>query len=572
MHFPATSDDPVSVSSDEEAAGEAAIGKLSQTVRRQRVLLAAAVVAATAAGGGLAASAFVKSPAQQASETRPPAASLLTAPVVSKVLANTVTVRGSVVASGDITVSPQPAASSGGSGGSVSVLLVSKVTAHAGDQIRAGQVLVEVSGRPIIALPGLVPPYRDLKPNMDGDDVSQLQQALIGLGYSCGGDVAGHFGAGTKSALTAFYGHLGYTVPTTGGPNDAGDHQNLQSAADAVTTAQRTAAADKVALDKANKALAAAISAQHSSATSGGRADGSISTGAAAQPSSSASATGGASNSGGSGGTGQESPVQAAQDAVQQAQTAYQYALQDLGKAQKAQADLVASTGAMAPAAEFVFVPSFPVRLTSINAALGQAVSGPLLTLAAGQPVVSALLQPGQNDLVKPGMKAQLDAEALGDETAKASVRSVGAFSNGAANSQSNSNGSPNGSPNGAQGGAGSAGVSQQSASGLPAPSSPGYPMVVTPDQPLPQSWIGQNIRVTITGASTPGPVTSVPLAAVSTGADARSSVTVVGADGSQRRVLVTAGVSADGDVEVTPVTPGTLKVGDTVVVGQAQQ
>jgi hypothetical protein len=565
VHFPKIEGDPVSAPRDDEVVSATTIGRLSQTVRRQRLLLAAATIAALGAGGGLAASTLVQSPAQQASETRPPTPSVLTAPVVRKVLANTVTVRGTVVVSGDITVSPQ-AAESAGANSAASALLVSKLTSHPGDQIHGGQVLVEVSGRPIIALPGLVPAYRDLKPNMDGDDVAQLQRALIGLGYICGDDTIGHFGPGTKKALSVFYDHLGYAAPTTGGPNDAGDHQSLQGAADAVTTAQRTAATDKSALDKANKALTAVKTAQHTTATSSGTTGGTPST----PPSSNGpgSSTGGGA-SGGSGGVVQESALQAAQDAVQQAQTAYGYALEDLAKAQKAQADLIATTGIMAPAAELVFVPSFPVRLTAVDATLGQSVSGPLLTLASGQPIVSALLQPGQNGLVKPGMKVQLDAEALGDQTASASVSNVGAFSNGTTVPQSNSTGTKNGAAGGSASGSG---VSQQAAPDLPTPSAPGYPMVVTPDKPLSQNWIGQDIRVTIIGASTPGPVISVPLAAVSTGADAQSSVTVVGSDGTQRRVLVTAGVSADGDVEVTPVSPGTLKVGDNVVIGQGTQ
>jgi hypothetical protein len=60
-----------------------------------------------------------------------------------------------------------------------------------------------------------------------------------------------------------------------------------------------------------------------------------------------------------------------------------------------------------------------------------------------------------------------------------------------------------------------------------------------------------------------------VPLAAVSAGADGQARVDVVGANGKATQVNVTAGLSADGFVEITPVEPGAIKQGDLVVVGQ---
>ncbi|NUR28997.1 MAG: hypothetical protein HOV83_24680 [Catenulispora sp.] len=525
----------------DSGASTASVDLLSRTVRRQRIFLAVAVAAALAAGGGLAASTLIESPAQQAAETRPPTASVLTAPVARKVLANTVVVRGSVAAGGNITVTPQQAASSGSSG-AASALVVSKLYARSGDQVSAGQVLIELSGRPIIALSGAVPAYRDLKPSMDGPDVAQLQKALADLGFGSGSDAKGHFGPGTKAAVSAFYAHIGYSVPTTGGPDDAGDRQALQSAADAVTTGQRAVEAAKRALDKADKALNDALAAARHPATGGTSA-----------PPATTSPTAGQSSG----------DLQAARDARQQAQTTYDYAVQDLAKAQSAQRALIAGTGPMVPAAEVVFVPGFPVRLAQLNSALGQTVSGSLLTLEAGQLVVSSVLQAGQNDLVKPGMKVKLDAEALGDQTAEATVTSVGSYSTG-------QTGAPN--TQGADSPSSAAKPDHDGAAPRQVQSEPGYPLVVTPDKPLPAAWAGQNVRVTIVGAATANPVLAVPLAAVSTGSDGQATVTVAAPDGSQHKVPVTPGISADGDVQVTPLTPAALAEGDSVVVGQAQQ
>src|SRR5262249_23291972 len=128
--------------------------------------------------------------------------------------------------------------------------IVSAVRVHAGDEVRPGQVLLEVSGRPLVVLPGAVPAYRDLKPGDSGADVKQLQTALAGLGHFSG-PANGQFGQSTKDAITRFYEAIGYDVPTTGGPQDAGDRVALQTAHDAVLTAKR-------ALDDVNRQIAAA--------------------------------------------------------------------------------------------------------------------------------------------------------------------------------------------------------------------------------------------------------------------------------------------------------------------------
>lgn len=548
MHFSDTeqhsdaneqSESPTSSKAQDPAA---VIDGMSKTVRRQRVFLAAACVAALAAGGGLVASTFIESPAQQAAETKPPKPTVLTAPVQKKVLTDTVTTRGTVGTGGDITFTPSAGGQgSASAGGGALSLVVSKLYAKAADNIRDGQVLIEVSGRPIIALSGAVPAYRDLKPGMDGPDIAQLQAALKQLGHNYAPDISGHFGEGTKAALGDFYTTIGYSVPTTGGPNDAGDSTALQSASDAVTTQRRAVQTAYGLLQKANQALAAAKE------TRSPRTVPTSSTGPSAEP-------------------GQQS-LQAAQDAQQAAETTYSNALHDLSTAEKKQTDLITTTGPMLPAAEVVFIPSFPVRLSKLNASLGSTVTAPLLTLESGQLVVTSLLQPGQNTMVKPGAKVELICESLG-QTATATVTSVGPYSDGSTSNGQNGNGRNAGSagPNSGQT-AGSTGTAPQPPTQLP-----GYPMTITPDAPLNGAWDGQDVRVTIVNAATGSAVLSVPLSAVSTGADGQSAVTVVAADGSQRRVLVTAGASADGDVQVTPTNDDVLREGDQVAIGKAQQ
>ncbi|HXP21832.1 MAG TPA: peptidoglycan-binding domain-containing protein [Streptosporangiaceae bacterium] len=55
----------------------------------------------------------------------------------------------------------------------------------------------------------------DLAPGETGPDVAELQKALAALGYSDQGDLPGYYGVGTEDAVTAFYTHLGYAVPTS---------------------------------------------------------------------------------------------------------------------------------------------------------------------------------------------------------------------------------------------------------------------------------------------------------------------------------------------------------------------
>lgn len=166
--------------------------------------------------GGVALTGVVRSPAEAATETGPPAADVLTAAVERRVLVDTVVTRGQVAAaqSLDVTVA--------GTGGKDTVkTVVTKLPVKVGDSLKAGQVLAEISGRPLFALPGKVPVYRDLRPGSSGHDVQQLQEALKTVGYPVKGDAAGKFGAGTKAAVSSFYRSLGYDpLPAQEGGED----------------------------------------------------------------------------------------------------------------------------------------------------------------------------------------------------------------------------------------------------------------------------------------------------------------------------------------------------------------
>jgi len=75
-------------------------------------------------------------------------------------------------------------------------------------------------------------------------------------------------------------------------------------------------------------------------------------------------------------------------------------------------------------------------------------------------------------------------------------------------------------------------------------------------------------VRLTVQAAATEGEVLVVPISAVYADADGATAVLKLLDDGTQQRVVVTAGVSGDGYVAVTPVEEGALVAGDRVVVG----
>ena len=92
-------------------------------------------------------------------------------------------------------------------------------------------------------------------------------------------------------------------------------------------------------------------------------------------------------------------------------------------------------------------------------------------------------------------------------------------------------------------------------------------PLTVRPSKPLAAALNGENVLVTVETGQTEGPVLTVPVAAIISTASGTSYVTVDGARGQQAQVPVTPGLSENGFVQVTPLTSGSLAVGDHVVV-----
>ncbi|MFJ6052073.1 peptidoglycan-binding protein [Streptomyces sp. NPDC092307] len=497
--------------------------------RGRRAVLAVVGGAALMAVGGLVATRLVKSPAQVAAETGPPAQGVLTADVERRVLARTVVMRGTVVADQSVAVSPQGVRSGEGAG----TAMVTKLPLQAGDPVTAGRLIAEVSGRPVFVLHGAQPMYRDLRPGATGDDVAQLQQALRELGHGSGGDAKGVFGAGTKAALAARYRAIGYEPL----PAVADGGAALKAAREAVRSATW-------AVEDASSPTGAGGAPAETGAGKGGATPG---PGAAASPgSASGSGAGSASGSGAAAPAGRE----------------LARARQALVEARAALAAAEAADGPMLPTAEAVFLSSLPARVSSVGARAGSPVSGPVLTLSGGELVVEAYLKDDKRQLLRAGMAVVISSELSGTDV-RGSVAAVATERSAAQPAGPGPQEDPGQDPGrnpkgGGNGGAGGGGADL------------GYRMVVRADRPLPVGFAGQDVRLTVESAATDGEALVVPVTAVSAGADGRTVVTAVSAEGTQRRVEVRTGTSGDGFVAVTPARAGALGAGTKVVIGVA--
>ncbi|MFD3456023.1 Tat pathway signal protein [Streptomyces sp. NPDC058691] len=467
-----------------------------ETSRPRQLGIIVAAVGLVGVGGWFAGS-QMQSPADAAAAHRPPKAGPVTAAVERRSLTASVVAQGSVEFA-----SPQSLALAGpvgppdsGSGGSGSTdEVVQRVTKApvAGSEVREGDVLMQVSGRPVLVLRGSVPMYRTLGPGTSGDDVKQLEQALIRLGINSGG-TSGQYGQGDAAAVSRWYRSKGFHAQEPG----VADKQQLGTLEAAVTTAQQ-----------------ALLAAQNP----GGDSQGTDGAGGTA---------------GGTGGEEGKLQLKAAQ--------------QQLDAANAALSAFQAGYGTKIAAGELVFLPDLPARLDKVSVKIGDTPSGPIGTVTSSKVVVQAVVPGNDAKLLHKGMTAQVETPdgkkvagelvALGDDVPK----------NDAGDGSTDTAGTSGG------GGSGDA-------------SAPVPVQISIPSGELTKNANG-SAKVTIKVGSSHGEVLTVPIAALRTSADGQAKVQVERGS-TVVNVPVKAGLSADGQVEVTP-SGDALKVGDRVVVGQ---
>jgi hypothetical protein len=198
-----------------------------------RVVAGTTVVALATGATGWLIGAQVQSPADAAAAHRPPPASLVTVAVERRALTASVTAQGTVGygAPRQLSLSGTVAGEDGQAG---DAQLITKAPT-AGRTLREGDVLLEVSGRPVFVFTGTVPMYRTLRRSSSGDDVRQLRGAMRRLLPARNLAADGPFNDNLTAAVQAWYAKRGYqaTGPT---PEQRAQLRQLEQAATEVGT------------------------------------------------------------------------------------------------------------------------------------------------------------------------------------------------------------------------------------------------------------------------------------------------------------------------------------------------
>lgn len=569
------------------------------------------------AGVGWAVGSRLRSPADEASARRAPKPSLVTAPAERRKLTSTVTVSGTLTYG-----SPLPVTLAGTVGGSGIATGAGGTpqrvtTAPRPGPIRAGQVLMQVNGRPVFALEGKKPMYRPLVPGTEGDDVKQLQRALRVKG-------TGVFDAATMAAVKRWYAKRGYKAQEP----DLESRKTLQQLQQAVRSAQETLAADRKALDEGldvrplrlrrdnarrdlrsaqealkeapeitpeqDTQLAALRRAVRAAEEQSLAAEQALAEARKPVPTPTSTTTPAPAPT--------SSPVDTSLlemkaanarqdlDDAQQAVTAYEEqvriergkrleelrkavrtakeaeatAAQELSRARKvsplrmkvahskanlADANTVLAEyrktyGVSVPAGEIVFLPALPARIDKAEVKPGDTIEGKVATVTSSAFAVTGSVDAKEAKLLRPGQEA--DMETMDGTQLPATLTATGEEAR-LTPAESGEGEKDDGSDTGS------------------------VPILLTPGSAKGlKSLVGSPMTVRISVGSTEGEVLAVPVSAVVTSADGQPRVRVA-LDGDRiREVEVRTGLTADGDVEVTPMRAGELKEGDRVVVSDA--
>jgi peptidoglycan hydrolase-like protein with peptidoglycan-binding domain len=205
--------------------------------------LAVLIAAVLAGAAGMWIGSQIESPADRAAARGAPTPSLVTVPVERRQLTSEVVLSGEVAYNEPLSVTLAGAV--GLDPGETAVVTELR---EVGTDVQEGDVLLEVTTRPVFVLKGELPMYRRLVIGTEGPDVAQLEQAMVRLGYDPG-TVDTVFDASTAAAVEQMYADAGYAAE---GPSDE-QRTEMTTARDAVTAAERSLADARKALDDAQK-------------------------------------------------------------------------------------------------------------------------------------------------------------------------------------------------------------------------------------------------------------------------------------------------------------------------------
>lgn len=481
--------------------------------RRILIVVGLVVVVAIAAVGWVAAS-QIKSPEQVAAETEPPIPSLITVPVEEMVISNDVVTRGTVRFEQPEAITVTSVALEGVSP------VVTEMPAI-GDEFVEGDVLYEIAGRPTFVLEGDLPLFRTVRIGDEGQDIAELQRALVRLGFTIT-EIDGVYGDETEDAVVAFYQSRGYEPLE---PTEAAEEaytaarDSYNSSRDAVSDAQQSVSAANTVATAAAEALATA-QGRLAAAEAGTNPD----TGLPPTPAELAQF---------------RTEVEVAEVAVSDSSAqvvAANSGLKGAKRSQTASGAVLNRAGAAlgypAPETEFLFFRAYPIRVDSVLVQRGDVAAGEIMQISGARLAIDSAVKTIEAEYVKVGAPVTIELDRLG-------ITTTGTVSFVA-------------------GGPGTNDV----------PTDRVY-VEILPDE-VRADLNNTNVKITIPVASqsTSGAVLAVPAAALSATGAGDTIVTVENPDGTTRTVTVTPGLStAGGMVEITLV-EGDLVIGDRVVVG----
>ena len=525
-------------------------------------MVAGALALVVGAGGiGWAVGANITSPAEAAANAAPPTPSLITVAVDQRLLSADIVARGSIAYDDPVGLSL-----SGTVGETGSPQIVTMIPEE-GTELPEGAVVLEVAGRPVLLLQGELPVYRDMRPSSSGDDVLQLEQALVRMGLMASADE--RWDNATGAGVQALYARAGYVANST----SKTDQEALKAARDQVRfanealqdaikalnesggaggsvllEAQNAVADAQAAVNVATADRTAAVGVAQGAVTVATATRDDVVADAGSTPSEIAAAEAALMDA-----QNTLAAVQIQQDALvataqrnldlakarlKEAQNpgdltslvrARDDARRQLGDATTALQEVEATVGTWMPAGELIFLKRMPVQVARAQVTRGEIVSGDFMTVSGSDIAMTVGLSEADAKRVEVGNSVIIEEPDLLEEALMGEV-------------------------------------SEKSE-----PSSSGRVTLTVLLDSVPEMLLGANVRVTIPIESTSSEVLVVPAAALSAVAngDTRVEVEDPNKPGTTRFVTVSTGLATDGVVEVTPL-DGELKKGDRVVVGQA--
>jgi peptidoglycan hydrolase-like protein with peptidoglycan-binding domain len=478
-------------------------------------IVAGVAVASTAIG--FVAGTRIVSPAEAAARREPPAASPVTVPVELREIKSEVITRGDVVFEGARAVQVE-------TGALGDPPVVTGAVPKRGATLGEADVVIEVAGRPVIALEGKLPAFRSLGPGSRGPDVVQLEKNLSRLGFDPGA-VDGKYDKTTGIAVADLFREAGYQPPKS-----AADKGARLAAQSQLANAEAAVAFAEASLELAQAGVGQseilAVQAEVNAARRvlrAARSGGGASEVAAAEDQLAIAKA-------------HLLEVQAAPNTAGE-QAALAAAQADLEVAHAAVARQQASSGTPLPASEIVFLPRLPRRIDEVEVALGDVLEGPMVRVSGTELIVKARVGSTARQLINEGMAATITHLDQNLDGHIAAIRSDEGGGSG----------------------------DQEDAGGL--------------DVTITLEKLGSqqvdllreaNVKVSIPVGSTEGKVLAVPLAAVSAGPGGESRVEVQRAGGGTEVVVVDVGLSAEGYVEILPPDQA-IRQGDLVVVGRTR-